>query len=84
MSRSRSSDEGAVRERRSGDDHRRLLPGEATQEELIAASGIPYSIVHATQFFNLIKGIADAATDDGRSAATVAFQPMAAETSAPA
>ena len=36
-----------------------------TQEDLIAASGIPYSIVYATEFFDLIKGIADAATDDG-------------------
>ncbi|MER5987495.1 SDR family oxidoreductase [Streptomyces sp. NPDC001787] len=33
------------------------------QEELIKASGIPYSIVHATQFFEFMKGIADAATD---------------------
>jgi len=49
-----------------------------TQEELIAASGIPYSIVHATQFFNLIKGIADAATDGGTvRVPAVAFQPMA-------
>ncbi len=49
-----------------------------TQEELIAASGIPYSIVHATQFFNLIKGIADAATDGGTvRVPSVAFQPMA-------
>jgi uncharacterized protein YbjT (DUF2867 family) len=51
-----------------------------TQEELIAASGIPYSIVHATQFFNLIKGIADAATDGGTvRVPSVAFQPMAPE-----
>ncbi|WP_411153269.1 SDR family oxidoreductase [Streptomyces sp. A30] len=33
------------------------------QEELIKASGIPYSIVHATQFFEFAKGIADGATD---------------------
>ena len=33
-----------------------------TQEEVIAASGIPYLIVHATQFFEFIKGIADQAT----------------------
>ncbi|MEV0220933.1 SDR family oxidoreductase [Streptomyces sp. NPDC050704] len=33
------------------------------QEELIKASGIPYSIVHATQFFEFAKGIADTATD---------------------
>ncbi|MFJ4833736.1 SDR family oxidoreductase [Streptomyces sp. NPDC088747] len=35
------------------------------QEELIRASGIPYSIVHATQFFEFMKGIAEAATDGG-------------------
>ncbi|WP_328890913.1 SDR family oxidoreductase [Streptomyces sp. NBC_00316] len=33
------------------------------QEELIKDSGIPYSIVHATQFFEFMKGIAAAATD---------------------
>jgi uncharacterized protein YbjT (DUF2867 family) len=33
------------------------------QEELIKGSSIPYSIVHATQFFEFINGIADAATD---------------------
>jgi uncharacterized protein YbjT (DUF2867 family) len=33
------------------------------QEELIKESGIPYSIVHATQFFEFMKGIADSATD---------------------
>ncbi|WP_326763757.1 SDR family oxidoreductase [Streptomyces sp. NBC_01591] len=33
------------------------------QEELIKASGIPFSIVHATQFFEFMKGIAAEATD---------------------
>jgi uncharacterized protein YbjT (DUF2867 family) len=33
------------------------------QEKLIKESGIPYSIVHATQFFEFVKSIADAATD---------------------
>ncbi|MFI8301222.1 SDR family oxidoreductase [Streptomyces nigra] len=33
------------------------------QEELIRSSGIPFSIVHATQFFEFMKGIAEAATD---------------------
>jgi uncharacterized protein YbjT (DUF2867 family) len=51
-----------------------------TQEELIAASGIPYSIVHATQFFEFIKSIADESTIDGVvHAPPVAFQPMAAD-----
>ncbi|MEU9320482.1 SDR family oxidoreductase [Streptomyces sp. NPDC048295] len=33
------------------------------QEQLIKASGIPYSIVRATQFFEFMKGIAAEATD---------------------
>jgi uncharacterized protein YbjT (DUF2867 family) len=33
------------------------------QEELIRDSSIPYTIVHATQFFEFAKGIADDATD---------------------
>jgi len=50
-----------------------------TQEDLIAASGIPYSIVHATQFFEFIKGIADEATvGDTVRLPPVLFQPMAA------
>jgi uncharacterized protein YbjT (DUF2867 family) len=48
------------------------------QEELIADSGVPYSIVHATQFFEFVKGIADQATDgDTVRVAPVFFQPMA-------
>ena len=51
-----------------------------TEEEIIAASGIPFSIVHATQFFEFIKSIADTATQDGTvRLPSVAFQPMAAE-----
>ena len=47
---------------------------------MIRASGIPYSIVHATQFFEFITGIADDATD-GRDGPRppVLFQPMAAD-----
>ncbi len=33
------------------------------QEKLIAAAGIPYTIVHATQFFEFIGGIAQASTE---------------------
>jgi uncharacterized protein YbjT (DUF2867 family) len=33
------------------------------QEDLIRASGIPYSIVHATQFFEFAKGLADGMTE---------------------
>jgi uncharacterized protein YbjT (DUF2867 family) len=51
-----------------------------TQEDIIAASGIPYSIVHATQFFEFIKSIADASTVDSVvRVPSVAFQPMAAD-----
>src|SRR5882762_5422791 len=50
------------------------------QEKLIEQSSIPYSIVHATQFFEFLKGIADAATDgDTVRLAPVLIQPMAAE-----
>ncbi len=50
------------------------------QEKLIKESSIPYSIVHATQFFEFVKSIADAATN-GNSVrlAPVLIQPMAAE-----
>ncbi len=50
------------------------------QEKLIASSSIPYSIVHATQFFEFILRIADAATDgDTVRVAPVLVQPIAAD-----
>jgi uncharacterized protein YbjT (DUF2867 family) len=50
------------------------------QEELIENSSIPYTIVHATQFFEFAKRIADAATDGGTvRLAHVLIQPMAAD-----
>jgi len=50
------------------------------QEKLIEESSIPYSIVHATQFFEFMKGIADAATDGNTvRLAHVLIQPTAAE-----
>src|SRR5256884_8937997 len=36
------------------------------QEKLIKSSPIPYSIVHATQFFEFIKGIADVSVFGGK------------------
>ena len=50
------------------------------QEKLITASSIPYSIVHATQFYEFVKRIADEATD-GKAVhiAPVLIQPMAAQ-----
>jgi uncharacterized protein YbjT (DUF2867 family) len=50
------------------------------QEELIRSAAIPYSIVHATQFFEFLKGIADDATVGNTvHVAPVMFQPIAAE-----
>ena len=50
------------------------------QEKLIRGSSIPYSIVHATQFFEFVWSIADAATDgDTVRVAPVLIQPMAAD-----
>lgn len=49
------------------------------QENLIRRSGIPYSIVHATQFFEFVKSIAAAATQgDTVRLAPVLIQPMSA------
>lgn len=50
------------------------------QEKLITGSPIPYSIVHATQFFEFVKSIADSATDgDQVRLAPVLIQAMAAD-----
>jgi uncharacterized protein YbjT (DUF2867 family) len=57
----------------------RYLRAKKAQEELIRGGAIPYSIVHATQFFEFIDGIADATTDgDTVRLAPVLIQPMAA------
>jgi uncharacterized protein YbjT (DUF2867 family) len=54
--------------------------GKIAQEKLIKSSSIPYSIVHATQFFEFVKSIADAATQGNTvRLAPVLIQPMAAE-----
>ena len=48
------------------------------QEQMIASSGLPYSIVHATQFFEFLGKIADASTDGATvRLPSVLFQPMA-------
>jgi uncharacterized protein YbjT (DUF2867 family) len=50
------------------------------QEKLIKESSIPYSIVHATQFFEFGKSIVDDATDGNTvRLPPVLFQPMAAD-----
>jgi uncharacterized protein YbjT (DUF2867 family) len=51
-----------------------------TQEKLIKESGIPYSIVRATQFFEFVKSIADSATDGNTVRLSHALiQPIAAD-----
>lgn len=50
------------------------------QEELVKGSGVPYTIVRSTQFFEFIKGIADQATVGSEvHLSDVKFQPIAAE-----
>jgi uncharacterized protein YbjT (DUF2867 family) len=50
------------------------------QEELIKASGIPYTIVRSTQFMEFLRGIADSSTDANRvRIPPVLFQPIAAD-----
>jgi len=50
------------------------------QENLIKESGLPYSIVHATQFFEFVKSIAAAATDgDTVRLSHALIQPIAAD-----
>ncbi|MET3565427.1 uncharacterized protein YbjT (DUF2867 family) [Leifsonia sp. 563] len=56
------------------------MRAKVAQELLIRESGIPFSIVHATQFFEFVKAIADAATDgDTVRLAPVVIKPIAAE-----
>lgn len=50
------------------------------QEQLIRASSVPYTIVHATQFFEFVKSIADASTEGGTVRLPPVFiQPIAAD-----
>src|SRR5688572_5579840 len=50
------------------------------QEQLIKESSVPYSIVHATQFYEFLKSITQAATDGNTvRLAPVLIQPMAAD-----
>jgi uncharacterized protein YbjT (DUF2867 family) len=56
------------------------LRAKNAQETLIKGGGIPYSIVHATQFFEFVKRIADEATVGTTvRVPPVLFQPMAAD-----
>ncbi|MEU3790242.1 SDR family oxidoreductase [Streptomyces fructofermentans] len=50
------------------------------QEELIKGSGAPYTLVHATQFFEFVKGIAASATDgDTVRLPSALIKPLAAD-----
>lgn len=50
------------------------------QEELIRASGLPYTIVHSTQFFEFLGGIAASAGQDDTIALSPAYiQPIASD-----
>jgi uncharacterized protein YbjT (DUF2867 family) len=54
------------------------------QEKLIVASGIPYTIIRATQFMEFLRGIADSSADGNRvRLPPVLFQPIAADDIAP-
>jgi uncharacterized protein YbjT (DUF2867 family) len=56
------------------------MRAKTVQETLIKESQIPYSILHATQFFEFIMAIAKAATDDNTvRLAPVLVQPVAAD-----
>ena len=56
------------------------LPAKAAQERLVKASGIPYTILRSTQFFEFIGAIIDSATVRGEARLSPAlFQPVAAD-----
>jgi uncharacterized protein YbjT (DUF2867 family) len=56
------------------------LRAKAAQEDLIRTSGVPYSIVHATQFFEFTRAIADVSMIDGKlHLAPVHYQPIASD-----
>jgi uncharacterized protein YbjT (DUF2867 family) len=56
------------------------MRAKAAQEKLIEGAPVPYSIVHATQFFEFVRGIADGGTEDGTvRMAPVSFQPIASD-----
>jgi uncharacterized protein YbjT (DUF2867 family) len=56
------------------------LRAKNAQETLIKSGGIPYSIIHATQFFEFVKRIADDATEGTTvRLPPVLIQPMAAD-----
>ena len=60
--------------------HIDYFAAKVAQEQLIRESGIPYSLVHATQFFEFVGSIADISTEgDTVSLPGALIQPIAAE-----
>jgi uncharacterized protein YbjT (DUF2867 family) len=56
------------------------LRAKMAQEKLIKESGVPYTIVHSTQFFEFLAGIAQAATEGETVRLSPAyFQPISAD-----
>jgi uncharacterized protein YbjT (DUF2867 family) len=57
------------------------MRAKVAQEDLIIASGIPYTIIHAAQFFEFVPWIANASKgEDGKvRVSPVLFQPIAAD-----
>jgi uncharacterized protein YbjT (DUF2867 family) len=56
------------------------IQAKRVQENMIKESSIPYSIIRATQFFEFVNGIADAATDGNTVRVPAALiQPIAAD-----
>lgn len=54
--------------------------GKIAQEQLIQAAGIPYTIVHSTQFFEFLGGIVQSGTQDGEVRLSPAYvQPIASD-----
>jgi uncharacterized protein YbjT (DUF2867 family) len=56
------------------------MRAKVAQEEIAATSGVPYTIVRSTQFFEFLRGIADAVTEgDIVRVSPATLQPIAAE-----
>jgi uncharacterized protein YbjT (DUF2867 family) len=56
------------------------MRAKVNQEKLIKAGGVPYTIVHATQFFEFLGGIAESGAEgDTVRLSTAPMQPMAAD-----
>lgn len=64
-------------DRRGANDY---FKAKLAQEDLVKASGLPYSILRSTQFFEFIGGIAESGLQDGELHVSPAlFQPVASQ-----